>query len=407
MFDFGALPPEINSARIYFGPGSAPLMAAASAWDALAAQLELYAAGYSSVLAELVGQSWSGSSSITMVNAVTPYLAWATAMAARAEQAANQARAAAAGFEMAFSATVPPPVVADNRIQLAVLVATNVFGQNAAAIAACEIAYAEMWAQDAAAMYGYAASSLAATALPPFTQPPQTTTVEGPSAQAAAAVQAASLEAGQTQVTVSQLISALSQPLHTLTSGLGLNAAAADASATTPTSLLLTAVSDFNTLVTSPAQPFWSTTYAVFQWVNYGYAAKADLESHNTPTQPKPVPERLVNTGPKPLQSGSPGTCGPVLVSMGRAAPVGGLSVPHGWALPTIPASADALRLSSAATGFRALPAWAANPTTNPAGWLPTTAAGPLTSGGEHQTSSTVFRMRDRRFRMPRPSLGG
>ncbi|MGF2952258.1 PPE domain-containing protein, partial [Mycobacterium sp. THU-M116] len=46
MFDFGALPPEINSARMYSGPGSAPMMTAASAWDALAAQLESYAAGY-------------------------------------------------------------------------------------------------------------------------------------------------------------------------------------------------------------------------------------------------------------------------------------------------------------------------------------------------------------------------
>ncbi|PBJ29320.1 PPE domain-containing protein, partial [Mycobacterium avium] len=28
MFDFGALPPEINSGRMYAGPGSGPLMAA-------------------------------------------------------------------------------------------------------------------------------------------------------------------------------------------------------------------------------------------------------------------------------------------------------------------------------------------------------------------------------------------
>ncbi|MFZ1178683.1 MAG: PPE domain-containing protein, partial [Mycobacterium sp.] len=53
MLDFGALPPEINSARMYLGPGSGPILAAASAWTALAAQLELYAAGYSSALSEL------------------------------------------------------------------------------------------------------------------------------------------------------------------------------------------------------------------------------------------------------------------------------------------------------------------------------------------------------------------
>ena len=43
------------------------------------------------------------------------------------------------------------------------LIATNVLGQNTPAIAATEAQYAEMWAQDAEAMYGYAASSAVAT----------------------------------------------------------------------------------------------------------------------------------------------------------------------------------------------------------------------------------------------------
>jgi PPE-repeat protein len=42
--DFGALPPEINSARMYSGPGSGPLMAAATAWDELAIELDSTAA---------------------------------------------------------------------------------------------------------------------------------------------------------------------------------------------------------------------------------------------------------------------------------------------------------------------------------------------------------------------------
>jgi PPE-repeat protein len=37
--DFGMLPPEINSARMYTGPGVGPMLAAAAAWDGLAAQL--------------------------------------------------------------------------------------------------------------------------------------------------------------------------------------------------------------------------------------------------------------------------------------------------------------------------------------------------------------------------------
>ena len=54
--------------------------------------------------------------------------------------------------------TVPPPVIAANRTQLMSLTATNFFGQNTPAIAATEAQYSEMWAQDAAAMYGYAAN---------------------------------------------------------------------------------------------------------------------------------------------------------------------------------------------------------------------------------------------------------
>ena len=45
-----------------------------------------------------------------------------------------------------------------NRSLLTALVATNVLGQNSAAIAATETDYAAMWAQDAAAMYGWRAA---------------------------------------------------------------------------------------------------------------------------------------------------------------------------------------------------------------------------------------------------------
>src|SRR6185312_3292817 len=167
MFDFGALPPEINSARMYAGPGSGPMMAAAAAWDGLTAQLETFAARYSALVSELHG-SWSGASSAAMAAASAPYVAWVTTTSQQAEQAANNARAAAAAYEAAFAATVPPVVVAANRALLAMLVATNFLGQNTAAIAATEAAYAEMWAQDAGAMYGYSGSSAAATTLPAF-----------------------------------------------------------------------------------------------------------------------------------------------------------------------------------------------------------------------------------------------
>ncbi|CKU94364.1 PPE family protein [Mycobacterium tuberculosis] len=44
--DFGLLPPEINSGRMYTGPGPGPMLAAATAWDGLAVELHATAAGY-------------------------------------------------------------------------------------------------------------------------------------------------------------------------------------------------------------------------------------------------------------------------------------------------------------------------------------------------------------------------
>ena len=37
---FAALPPEINSGRMYTGPGHGSMLAAATAWEQLAADLE-------------------------------------------------------------------------------------------------------------------------------------------------------------------------------------------------------------------------------------------------------------------------------------------------------------------------------------------------------------------------------
>jgi PPE-repeat protein len=203
--DFGALPPEINSGRMYAGPGSGPIMAAAAAWDGLGAELGSAASGYASVTSELTHAPWVGPASTSMLSAVTPYVSWLSVLAAQAEETAGQARAAAAAFEAAFAMTVPPPVIAANRVLLANLVATNFFGQNTPAIAVTEAQYMEMWAQDAAAMYGYAGSSAAASELTPFASPPNTTTPEAGSDQAAAVAKAVAEPAGNTANTTSQL----------------------------------------------------------------------------------------------------------------------------------------------------------------------------------------------------------
>src|ERR1700730_3504446 len=136
--DFGAFPPEFNSARMYAGPGSGPMLAAASAWDVLAAELGSAASSYGSVVSSLAEGSWLGPASASMAAAAGPYVDWMSTTAAPAEQTGYQARSAAAAYDAAFGMTVPPAVVAANRAQLAALVATNVIGQNTPAIAATE-----------------------------------------------------------------------------------------------------------------------------------------------------------------------------------------------------------------------------------------------------------------------------
>lgn len=205
--DFALLPPEVNSALIYAGPGSGPLLAAAAAWDSVAAELESTAGGYATEVSGLAGQSWFGPSSVAMAAAATSYADWLSAAAAAAGQTAAQAYGAAAAYEAAFAATVPPPLVAANRALLASLVATNFFGQNTPAIAATEAQYAAMWVQDATAMYTYAADSSAASTLGSFSEPPQTTNQSGQDAQARAAAQTVGNATSSRTQSVAQLSS--------------------------------------------------------------------------------------------------------------------------------------------------------------------------------------------------------
>ena len=192
--DFAFLPPEINSGRMYEGPGSGPMLAAAAAWDGLAAELHTAATSYGSVISELNAGPWLGAASAAMTSAAVPYVAWMRSTATQAEQTAIQAKAAAAAYEVTFAAMVPPPVIEANRALLQALVATNLFGQNSPAIAATETLYAEMWAQDATAMYGYAGTSASATTLTSFTPAPQTTNATS----AAASTQAATSQLAST-----------------------------------------------------------------------------------------------------------------------------------------------------------------------------------------------------------------
>ena len=109
--DFGMLSPEINSGRMYSGPGSGPMMAAAAAWDRLAAELGSAAHSYSAAIAGLMAE-WQGPSSSAMAAAAAAYATWMSAAAAQAEQTATQARDAATAYQTALAGTVPPALIA-------------------------------------------------------------------------------------------------------------------------------------------------------------------------------------------------------------------------------------------------------------------------------------------------------
>jgi PPE-repeat protein len=217
VLDFGAFPPEFNSARMYAGPGSESMLVSAAAWNGLAAELRSTAASYESIIMGLTDGSWMGPSSAAMEAAATPYVEWLNATAVEAEMTAIQAQAAAGSYQAAFAMTVPPPLIAENRALLMQLVATNLLGQNTPAISTLEAQYGEMWAQDAGAMYTYAANSAAITSkVKPLTAAPETTNLAGLVAQDASDTGNATNTG--TQSTLQQLISALTQALNGLSS---------------------------------------------------------------------------------------------------------------------------------------------------------------------------------------------
>src|ERR1700744_4342564 len=213
---------------MYSGPGPGPLLAASEAWDSLAAELGFAASGYGSALAQLTSNSWVGPTSAAMTFAIKPYIHWMRTPAAQAEETANHARAAVAAYEAAFAMTVPPPAIAANRSLLAALVATNFLGQNTPAIMMTEALYAEMWAQDAAAMYGYAGASAAAATVTPFVEPPQTTNDGGTGNQADAVAKAAAEPAGQAATGAQNAVSSAPTTTTQTAASTGLGAATAD-----------------------------------------------------------------------------------------------------------------------------------------------------------------------------------
>jgi PPE-repeat protein len=356
VLDFGALPPEINSGRIYSGPGSAPLLAAATAWNGLASELQTSAASYTSTIGELTA-SWQGPSSQAAASAAEPYAAWLSNTAAQAEQTAAQAQAAAAAYEAAFAASIPPQVIAANRALLAALVATNFLGVNTPAIAATEATYAEFWAQDAGAMYAYAGAATTASQLTPFTAAPATTNDSGQTSQSAAVANSA---ADSTATSIEEFLTELNTDLTQFGTELSTYSTQLfnlfPQTSTTLAQLVselglppsvTNAINLFNQTLTTGAGTI--STYAAGPWslIGFGSLLKnwwqvsisipnlgVGIQGIGPLIHPTPITGALSPLLHSGLLSGSYASEGlsPATALVGRAGTIGSLSVPQNWA---------------------------------------------------------------------------
>jgi PPE-repeat protein len=363
------------------------MLAAAQAWEALADELYMAAGSYQSVVSELTAGTWSGLSSVSMAAAATSYVTWLSVTAAQAGETSAQAKAAVAAYETAFASTVPPPVIAANRSLLMALVATNFFGQNTPAIAATEAQYAEMWAQDAAAMYGYAGASASAIALTPFNSPHQNTDPAGSVDQAAAVTRAASTPAGNVQNTVS-----------------GVSQTVSAAAAPTRTSPLSTLSNFITVFLNVPANV--GTLYGVIPMdvlsgpVDFPIAYLGTVAGLHTDdvvsgwagveawpgTAQVPAKEfPAIITNPGPLAASPP----TLSASLGQGNTIGALSVPPGWTVAAPEVRPVALTSPATSVTAAAETVEAGSGSTfsqlGPAGMLGSAAGGAVDTGGAQQ----------------------
>jgi PPE-repeat protein len=340
VFDFASRPPELNSALIYSGAGAGPLMAAASSFNNLSSELTSNAASYQSVISQLTGSEWTGPSSEAMSAAAQPFITWLDTTSAQLRVAATQATASAAAYEAAFAASIPPPAILANRTALAALVATNILGQNTPAIAANEALYGEFWAQDAAAMYGYAASaSTASGTLTPLTPPAQNTNPAGQGQQAAAVSSAAGTNG-------------TSSALNNTLGGLQNASSAAAVPAQDTVGSVLSALNGLfgvpivsNTIYNIGVTLAWNSAMMTATLPLLGhFLAGSPFGVTISDTAPLGAGLGFGTTLAGASSAGVGGVGGATLAGMGSASSVGGLTVPAGWsaAAPGVESAAGA-----------------------------------------------------------------
>ncbi|TDK90909.1 PPE family protein [Mycobacterium paragordonae] len=342
MVDYGMLPPEINSARIYAGPGAASLVSAAVAWNNVAADFAAAASGHRSVIETLTSGPWLGPASAKLVSAVSPFIAWLSSSSEQATETASQAAAAAAAYERAFAGSVPPPLITANRAMLQQLVATNLLGQNSSAISMLEAQYGEFWAQDSGAMYNYAGSAAAATQLSPLAAPADAVDPMGVYDQAWSAVK--NLGSG-VQKPINDLTASInprvSDVVKTLSTPLNGQGPAIDAwiAANTPLDDIVPLYSKYISPYINSVAALTQSTQTIGQNTS-GFTGLAGIA--NTLNKDAAAAAKAAASAAAPAAAAAASGAGQaagnlgaglggVAGSLGKALPIGGLSVPANW----------------------------------------------------------------------------
>jgi PPE-repeat protein len=208
VLNFIATPPDVTSALMYTGAGAGPLMAAATSYHNLAAEVSSAATQWQSIITTLTSEVWTGAGSTAAAAAAETIVTWLTTTAAALEQAGVQATASAAAYEAAFAGVVNPALIAQNRARLLTLQATNFLGVNTPAIALTESEYEAYWVQDATTMSVYDTVSQSTGVLQPISPEPQATNPSAGALQNAATAKNATSPATQQLSNLSGLTNA-------------------------------------------------------------------------------------------------------------------------------------------------------------------------------------------------------
>ncbi|MBX4275131.1 PPE family protein [Mycobacterium tuberculosis] len=167
------IPAEYISNIIYEGPGADSLSAAAEQLRLMYNSANMTAKSLTDRLGELQ-ENWKGSSSDLLADAAGRYLDWLTKHSRQILETAYVIDFLAYFYEETRHKVVPPATIANNREERRRLIASNVAGVNAPAIADLDAQYDQYRARNVAVMNAYVSWTRSALSdLPRWREPPQ------------------------------------------------------------------------------------------------------------------------------------------------------------------------------------------------------------------------------------------